>query len=205
MSQETEVISCPACRHLVRIPADWLGQTVQCPECKARFTAPARIDGKLGDAVLLDAPQPDAKPLPPRPDGSLWMPAFALMLLGVASLIANGHTLYSMATSRDEHLRMIQANAAGAAEQMGQDPGAVQAEVSVPRVMGAAIWGTICGGSSFAAGVCIVLRRGWWIARTGSVLAFLNLPGLCCVPGAFAGGFAWAMLGTEEGRAHFSR
>ena len=40
MTPETEVIACPACKHLVRVPLDWLGTQVQCPECKAMFRAP---------------------------------------------------------------------------------------------------------------------------------------------------------------------
>src|SRR6185436_10191480 len=92
---ETEVVSCPACRHLVRVPADWLGQTVQCPECKATFTAPLREGDALGEAVLLSLPQPDANASPARPraDTALWIPAFGLMLLGIISLVVNGLTI----------------------------------------------------------------------------------------------------------------
>ena len=42
MPPETEVIACPACRHLVRVPADWLGQPVQCPQCQSDFAIGAR-------------------------------------------------------------------------------------------------------------------------------------------------------------------
>src|SRR4051794_2498117 len=91
MPPETEVIACPACRHLVRVPADWLGQPVQCPECKASFKAPVRDGDRLTDAELLSAPASTA-PAPPRGklDVMLLLPAFGLMLVGFASTAVNG-------------------------------------------------------------------------------------------------------------------
>ena len=150
MTPETEVISCPACRHLVRIPADWLGQAVQCPECKARFTAPLRDGGRLTDPVLIDAPQPDAKPLEARPDRGLRLAAFALMLIGVVSLIVNGFNLYLIVTDREGFEAGKKAEAVEMGKMLGQDPNAVAGEVNWTRITGLAVWGAACGVGSLA-------------------------------------------------------
>ena len=56
MPPETEVITCPACRHLLRVPAEWLGQTVQSiveelnPEA-AYFTD---MDGTRGGYLVIN-------------------------------------------------------------------------------------------------------------------------------------------------------
>jgi hypothetical protein len=36
-----ELIACPKCRRQLQVPAQYLGETVQCPECEHRFTATA--------------------------------------------------------------------------------------------------------------------------------------------------------------------
>jgi hypothetical protein len=36
-----ELIACPNCRRQLQVPAHYLGETVQCPECQHRFTATA--------------------------------------------------------------------------------------------------------------------------------------------------------------------
>src|SRR2546423_158488 len=97
MPPETEVITCPACNHLVRVPADWLGQTVQCPECKATFRAPVRDGGRPTTPEPLSGPPASAAAARKPADAALWLPAFGLMLLGVISLIVNGVTLVLLA------------------------------------------------------------------------------------------------------------
>ncbi|MFO0803850.1 MAG: hypothetical protein U0791_12115 [Gemmataceae bacterium] len=207
MTPETEVIACPACRHLVRVPADWLGTQVQCPECRAQFTAPIRVGDKLGEAVLLS--QPDAKTTPARPsaDRALWLPAFALMLLGVVSLVSNAAALYAIATDRNAYEEQKKEQGADWAEQMGQDRklGEDHFAANWKAQLGLTVWGVVCSGASFAGGAAIALRRGYAVARLGSALAAVNFHFLCCVPGAIVGGRAWMLLGTEEGRAHFQR
>src|SRR5207249_9757968 len=90
MPPETEVITCPACRHLLRVPADWLGQTVQCPECKATFRAPVRDGDRLTEPELISRPAPAAAPAAARkPDVMLLLPAFGLLFVGFAGLVVN--------------------------------------------------------------------------------------------------------------------
>ena len=206
MTPATEVIACPACRHVVRIPAEWLGTHVQCPECKAKFTAPIREGDRLTEPVLLT--QPDAKPAATRsePDRGLWLPAFGLMLLGIGSLISNATNLYAIATDRAKFEELKKEQAADMAEKMGQDRKAIGEEhpaANWPVQLGITLWSMLCGIASFAGGAAIALRRGRRLALLGSALAVVNFAGLCCLPGALVGGWSWMRLGTEDGRAHF--
>src|SRR5437763_744578 len=95
---EAEVISCPACDHLLRVTPDLLGQQVQCPECRAMFRAPVRDpDGRLTDPELISRPAP-----PPgerrKTDPMLLLPAFGLLLCGVVGFVVNGAVLYRFIT-----------------------------------------------------------------------------------------------------------
>src|SRR5262245_47852124 len=96
MTPETEVIACPACKHVVRVPLDWLGTQVQCPECKAMFRAPVRgADGKLTEPELISRPAlAPAAPAASKPDLMLLLPAFGLMLCGVTGVLVNGFLLF---------------------------------------------------------------------------------------------------------------
>ena len=203
MPSETEVISCPACKHLLRVPADWLGQSVQCPECQATFAAPRRDGESLTDPVLITAaPSPPAAPK--RPDHALWLPAFGLMLVGIVSLIVNGLTLVDLARDPVQFEELKKAEAENLAKMMGQDPQAGNNPGVNWRFFAAtAGWGILCGSASFAGGIGMVLRRWYWLARVGSVMAIFNVAGCCCVPGALAGIWSWTLLRTEEGRLHF--
>ena len=96
MTPETEVISCPACNHLLRVPLDWLGQEVQCPECKARFRAPVRDgDGFTKTGTHLRELCRWRLDKPKRLDAMLLLPAFGLLFCGVAGLIVNGMLTYN--------------------------------------------------------------------------------------------------------------
>ena len=92
-----EVISCPACRHLLRVPADWLGTRVQCPKkCRSLFQAPLRAaDGTLTEPEL--AGPAAAHPVAARrPDRMLLLPAFGLMITGTLGAIVAASTLYAI-------------------------------------------------------------------------------------------------------------
>ncbi len=55
-----------------------------------------------------------------------------------------------------------------------------------------------------AGGLSIALRRNYRLAKLACVLAALNFPHLCCVPGARCSGCgAFWMLNSDEGREHF--
>ncbi len=209
MPPETEVIACPACRHVVRVPADWLGQTVQCPECKATFTAPRRDGEGLTESVLLTPSATDATPPASRrvPDSSLWLPAFAMMLLGSVSLVVNAMTITSIALDREQFEAEKRAQAAQMAKMLGQEPkqGEENPAANWPTLLGATIWGVVCGAATFGGGLAIATRRWYRLARLGSALAIVNIAGCCCVPGALVGIMTWTLLSTDEAREHFQR
>jgi hypothetical protein len=209
MPAETEVIACPACRHLVRVPADWLGQTVQCPECKATFTAPVRDGDRLTDARLLSAPPAPAAPPPARGklDVMLLLPAFGLMLVGVASLIANGVLFVRFVTSADHGVGWVK-NQMPAIRQMGfkaenedADPDKANEQVAAelaPKLLWVWLAAAVAAGVTFAGGLSMARRRNYRLAQFGCVLAAINLPNLCCVPGAVFGLWGLLMLMSSE-------
>ncbi len=212
-----DVISCPACRHLLRVPPDWLGTPVQCPECRVKFRAPTRgPDGELAGAELL----PDAAATPgptrarTRPDMMLMLPAFGLLLTGVVGVLVDGYQFARFSLDKD-------AAVAGLVDQMAQlrkfglfaddPPGdAVRDKLDADRAADAlpglrAILGvfTAVSAGAFLGGLSIVLRWNRTLALVGCGLAAVNLPGFCCLPGAVFGLWAMLLLFTVEGREHF--
>jgi hypothetical protein len=211
---ETEVISCPACNHLLRVPVDWLGQPVQCPECKAHFKAPAR-DGSGGFTPAELISRPAGAPVPRRKaDMMLLLPAFALLVCGFAGVVINGVLTYLFATDPagvEERLRgqFAAARAFGVGE---DDPEAERDRLDAERaretvkflrwlvpVAGVAALIALLGGLSMA------LRWNYRLAQLGCVAAGLNPVGCCCVPGGIAGVWGLIMLASPEGREHFAR
>ncbi len=213
---ETEVISCPACRHLLRVPLDWLGQQVQCPECKSMFRAPVR-DGTGG----LTAPELISRPASATPagerkkfDAMLLLPAFGLMFCGVAGMIVNGVFISRMMANppaaKDGVRQMMQEvrkHGFGADDPPG-DRDRLDDE-RAEQVVGALRWvlpiAAALSAAAFLGGLSIALRWNRRLSQIGCVAASLNVPHLCCVPGAAAGLWGLLMLASEEGRAHFVR
>ena len=203
MPAETKVISCPACKHALRVPSDWLGQPVQCPQCQATFAAPRQEGDVLTEAVLLSDSKL-AKTPHQKADAALWLPAFALLLLGVVSLVVNTLTLADIATDPAQFEERKKADAAEMAKLFGQDPqaGANNLGANWPTLAVITAWGIVCGAATFAGGLGMALRRWYWLARLGSALAVVNFAGCCCVPGALVGIWSWVLLRTDEGREH---
>lgn len=211
---ETEVISCPACRHLLRVPVDWLGTQVQCPECKAMFRAPVR-DGRGGltEPELISRPA-SAAPATRKPfDPMLLLPAFGLMFCGIAGAVANAWI--SSRLSDPVAARVLVQLQLAEMRKFGfgaDDPPAEQArldEERVERILPAlrVVLPTfaLVGAVAFLGGLSIATRWNYRLAQLGSLAAIVNVPHLCCVPGGVAGVWALLMLGSEEGRAHFRR
>jgi hypothetical protein len=214
MTPETEVISCPACKHALRVPADWLGQTVQCPECQAKFQAPIREDGRLTAPILLSAPAPvNPVPVRGRADWMLTLPAFGLMLIGVVATITDGVLAFQFASSPDGGKgalidRMPELRRMGL---VAPDPNLdqqTQDEQAAAQAAATLMWvlplGTMAGALTFAGGLAMVLRRWHRLAQIGCVLAAVNLPNFFCVPGALFGLWGLLLLSSEEGREHFT-
>jgi hypothetical protein len=214
MTPETEVIACPACKHVVRVPLDWLGTQVQCPECKAMFRAPVRgADGTLTEPQLISRPESAAPAAAARkPDLMLMLPAFGLMLCGVMGTIVNGVMLYVFLTDPDGG-RQWARNQMPATRQMGfATPGtpeemAAEDERNAQQLARYYRWivpiSLLVSAVVFAGGIAIVLRRGYRLAKLACVLAPLNIAHLCCLPGSLFGLWGLLMLGSDEGREHF--
>lgn len=205
MPPETEVISCPACNHLLRVPADWLGTTVQCPECRATFRAPVRDGDRLSAPELLSGPPAASSPARPSADAALWLPGFGLMLVGVISVIVNVYTLAVIASDPAGFEETTRKQVEEAFQKLGQaPPGGNNPGVGWPVIAGLSGWCVLCGTVSFLGGLGIVLRRWRRVAQVGCVTAMLNVAGCCCVPGAVFGIWGLVMLLSEEGRSHFA-
>ena len=211
---ETEVISCPACRHLLRVPLDWLGEQVQCPECQAKFLAPVRdASGSLTGAELISRPPAEAPP-PRRMDAMLLLPAFGLMVCGIAGAIVNGILAYKFATDpvgskeylKGQFTKMRQFGVGS------EDPEADRDRLDTDRAEETFhllrwVVPTFAGVSALVllGGLSIALRWNYRIGQLGCIAAALNFAHLCCIPGSIVGVWGLFMLGSEEGRAHFGR
>jgi hypothetical protein len=211
---ETEVISCPACNHLLRVPLDWLGQPVQCPECKARFKAPARDGtGGLTAAELISRP-PGPAAAPRKADTMLLLPAFGLLVCGIAGVIVNGILTYMFATDPVRSKEYLRERFAAARESGfgADDPETERDRLDAARAeqtAGILRWVVPAAGVAAAlallGGLSIVLRWNYRLAQVGCVGAGLNPVACCCAPGAIAGVWGLLMLASQEGREHFGR
>lgn len=211
MPPETEVIPCPACRHLLRVPADWLGTTVQCPECHAMFRAPIRQGDRLTEPELLSEPA-NGRAVRRPGDAALWLPAFGLMLVGIAGLSVDGFFTFQF-WAKPNQARATVKNQIQAMRQFGvgaDDPEDQRDKLDNDRAeqvfrMMRLVYPAFAGLSAvvFAGGLALALRKGRRLAQLSCVLACLNVPNLCCVPGAVFG--IWGLLLTigDEGRDHF--
>lgn len=212
MTPETEVIACPACKHALRVPLDWLGTQVQCPECKAMFRAPVRENGKLTEPELISRTAAASPTAPRKLDVMLLLPAFGLLFCGFAGTLVNGVFLYLFLTdpaggdqwARNQMPALRQAGfgTPGAPEEQAaeDEKNALQLARTYRWLIPAsfAISAVVLVG-----GLSIVRRRNYRLAKFACVLAALNIAHGCCIPGAFAGLWGLLMLSSDEGREHF--
>ncbi len=214
MTPETEVIACPACKHLVRVPLDWLGTQVQCPECKAMFRAPVKVDGKLTEPELISRPASTAAPAaPPKADVMLLLPAFGLLFCGIAGAIVNGVLLFyfladpagAKGWARNQVPALRQAGFG--TPNLPKEEEAAEDEKNAEQLAKTYRWliplSFLVSATVFTGGLSIVRRRNYRLAKIACVLAAVNVAHGCCVPGAFAGLWGLLMLNSDEGREHF--
>lgn len=208
---ETEVASCPACNHLLRVPLELLGVRVQCPECKAFFLAPTREpNGTLTASRPLPTPSVPRK----RADPMLLAPAFGLLLCGVAALVVNGVFTYRLAANpaavKDAiRYQLAQLRKLGLAQDVPpaeqERAEGEQAERVLPVFRVALPVATGVSAAVLLGGLSILFRWNRRLAQLSCVLAAVNVPHLCCVPGAVVGLWGLLMLASSEGRDHFAR
>ena len=212
---ETEVILCPACKHTLRVPFDWLGTQVQCPECKAMFRAPSRDgSGGLTEAVLISRPDSQQAATRKSMDVMLLLPAFGLMVCGIVGTLVNGRSAYLAITDPAAMTEVVRQQLRGLRQTgLGKDDpeadrdrldteraaeGVRHLQWAMPLFAGVAAL-------TFLGGLSIVMRWNYRLAQLGSVAAALNFPNCCCVPGAVVGGWALLMLSSDEARSHFGK
>jgi len=205
-----EVISCPACGHLVRVPDSLLGEAVRCPACKAYFTAPLRADdGTLGTAELLgDAPPPTVTASSPRRslDGNpLFVPGIFLLFVGIVGTAVNGFQAYQAFADPDgmrARMELVKKQAAELLKMQVDDNAAEQWTKTAPIVFATV---TAISLMTFIASICMLTHRFYWLAMAGSILAMFNLGNCCCLIGAPVGIYSLVKLFDPENRALFRR
>lgn len=212
MTPETEIIACPACKHILRVPQDWLGTQVQCPECKAMFRAPLRENGKLTEPELISRPASANAPPKRKFDVMLLLPAFGLMFCGITGVLVNGLLAYQLFTALDggkelgkkqvEALRQLGFGKEGTPEEQARKD-EQEAERMILSEKCAYPIGFVVSAVVLAGGLSITFRWNYTLAKVACVLASLNIPHLCCVPGALFGLWGFLMLNSDESREHF--
>ena len=144
----------------------------------------------------------------------LLLPAFGLLFCGVAGLVVNGILTYKFLADPTGGKQWTK-NMSPELRQAGfgaNDPPEDREKLDDERARELAAtlrWvfplGAVVSALAFLGGLSISLRWNHRLAQIGCVAASLNLPHLCCVPGAVAGLWGLLMLGSEEGRAHFGK
>ncbi len=213
MTPETELIACPACRHLLRLPHDWLGTQVQCPECQATFRAPLRDGDRLTDPELITRPESAA--VPRKPDMMLMVPAFGLMLCGFASVLVNVWAMYALlnhpagAQGWVKERVLPSLRQAGFGEKVPPEQQAAQDAKEAAEGARLLQWALplslVLGTITLVGGLSIAIRWSYRLAQVGSVLAVVNIAHGCCIPGAVAGLWGLILLNSQEAREHFRR
>lgn len=217
------VTRCPSCRHLLTVPADYVGKVVTCLECHAAF-----------EAAPGDAPPRLVRPGRRKVSPFLFVPMFGLLLLGAAGVIVNGYLYFTFRADpaaaktfaawlfrqqakevpddepkaagplpEDEQRRRAARRQAFAEDQGRRvDESAAAAAPYLAPVQGPFALVSL---GVFAGGLAFALRRFYWLAFAGCGLAILNANHACCLPGAVVGVWGFFALISDEGRRHFGR
>jgi len=212
-----ELINCPACDHKLRVPAELLGQSVECPQCHAHFTAPLRADmpivrpAPLPSPVAAPAYADDTEARAHRGRAMLTAPAVCLLIVSVLSGLLNVFVLlFGMSVEADPAEFRDQFRV-----QMDRNPNLTpqqrqQFEELAKNPEPIIWWSYVIGGGSLAAAVltglgaiAMLTRRMYWLALLGA-LAALNPLDCCCldlnIPFAI---WALVVLLSADGRAAF--
>ena len=212
-----DLIHCPSCGFQLRLPTELYGTAVECPQCHARFTAPAPTvrpaadrppPGREYDA---NARATDQNDYAPAPSGNpVAAPAIALLIASLLGLLFDAYMMLSVqivkSQPRDWEARIDQElnkNRDLTAAQRQQ----MRAYLSPDNVVfyGLTGCGTILVGNLItAAGAALMLaRRGRAMGILGCILALnpVNLP-TCFLQVPFG---VWGLIAllSESGRRAF--
>jgi hypothetical protein len=212
-----DLIYCPACNHRLRLPAELLGQSVECPQCHAHFSAPGGASAPVVRAAPQVAPASgpsyvdDGEASVHRGRAKLTAPAVCLIIVSLLSGFVNAFVLlFGLSVQADPAEFRDQFRA-----QMDRNPNLTpqqrqQFEELAKNPEPIIWWSFVIGGGSLAAAVltglgaiAMLARRMYWLALLGA-LAALNPVDCCCVNANIP--FAiWALivLLSADGRAAF--
>jgi hypothetical protein len=218
------IVTCPAphCGKSLRWKSETLGQPTSCPYCSTAMSITLAADGSPNFPKALGS-----KFRVPR---AILIPGFLLLLLGIASGVANGYIAFDALNRPDaqleyarkhlEALRNTQNLVTPANEATPQDQFAMIAGQAArlsfendENERFAAAWaGNIVPLHLGSLVVCIVMVLGamatiggrfYWLALVGSLVSILNVNNLCCIPCGIVGVWSFLQLIRDEGRMHF--
>jgi hypothetical protein len=197
-----DLIYCPSCRFKLQLPPELYGQTVECPQCHSRFTAP----------VPQAAAPPVVRPVQPvtaYPDANYgptygadtdelaWRaaaasvrgPAIALLIVSLLATLLWGFVILSAQAVKSQPQAMWDAEIQ---KQLDQNPQLTAEErtklVEMLTRENVAYYMTVGGGIGVALnlltalGAVMMMRlRGYGLAVLGSILALNPLNTPCCL------------------------
>jgi hypothetical protein len=212
-----DLIYCPACNHQLRLPADLLGQQVECPQCHAHFTAPAPQEAPpvrpagAPAAELTSAYADDTEARAYRGRSNLTAPAVCLLIMSILAGIMYGFWfMFGLSIEADpaEFKAQMRAemdrnpNLTPQQRQMVEewinDPARTASFVKVYCSVSLA-----CAVLTAFGAIAMLARRMYWLALLGAIAA-LNPVNCCCldlnIPFAI---WALIVLLSANGRAAF--
>jgi hypothetical protein len=145
-------------------------------------------------------------------DPALWLPAYGLIVCGLAGLIVNVLITWRLHSDPEGSRVYIQQQVERLRQWgFGEDEAE---EVRPQRDAERAAWAmrhlpwivpasAVMAALALLGGISIALRWNYRLAQIGCLAAGLNLVGLCCLPGAMVGLWGLLLLQSEEGRGHF--
>ncbi|HET6572630.1 MAG TPA: hypothetical protein VFG68_03430 [Fimbriiglobus sp.] len=216
-------ITCPGCGKPLHVPAAAVGKLARCPHCRAALRLPAD-PGASPELVRTG-------PAIPR---ILFIPAFGLLVLGLAGTLVNAYLAARMsletgfardfARGRVREVRSAESMSGAMSKPTGWSdaPGAavggaaavVAAEEEADEKLAAAWargmtplhWASAAVSAVVLLGGVAALRGRWLpVAVAGCVAAILNVNHLCCLPGAVVGVWGLLALARDDVRAWIKR
>lgn len=220
------VIACPGCRRPLHVPDAAIGRPAHCPHCRVWFTVPRAANGTPGAPVLV----PRRLQLPRL----LYVPAFGMLMLGLAGTLVNGYltALFALVPGQDvefargrvREVRSAQsisdltrwepaphaALAGGAAGYQAwiQEAARLDEELAHswgPGMLPLHVVSTATSLVVLLGGVAVLRGRFYYFTLFACAASMLNVNHLCCLPGTVVGLWGILTIVRDEGRRHFGK
>ncbi|MCS6851209.1 MAG: hypothetical protein NZ700_08590 [Gemmataceae bacterium] len=174
-----ELIVCPSCRHQLRAPTELLGQLVQCPQCRAMFTAWGLGPGSLPPMVSA-APTPtlggeELARLQQRAYGALVIPGVGMLICSTLLLVLNLGMFWLFHFAGDAPVEQIVDAYAQLGVPIDVDSlrltNLIKTAVALPVYLAGLI-----------GGIHVLKLKRYWLALAGSILTAINIVDCpCCL------------------------